>query len=117
MASVVDYVTVKNDHGSGSVIEWHCSSLDPSTGSGGETLTIQGSHQIAVVPDRVECEQTVEATDESPLFFTHIAASDSTANETIQVKFNTLPAGNLAGAKCIVRAYYKRQAGGGTALV
>jgi len=115
MATTVDEVKVSHMVPE-LVVEWTCSALDETTGAGGETLSIPTNAQITKTPYKVEMEQTADTTSGDPLYFIHISASDSTANETIQVKFKTDPAGDLAGATCTVRAYWNEHASGGTSI-
>lgn len=87
--------------------------VDLSTIDPGASLDISHGGPTGARVDTVDFEVITLATSQSPVFVSHILASDSLANDTARVVVDTESGGDLTGA--IVRVYFHfvEQASGG----
>ena len=77
------------------------------------TENIAHSGPSGVAPDYVSVEVVTPPTSKDAVLWRHIEGSDSTANNTVAMQFDTVPGGDLTGAVVKMYCTFIPQASGG----
>jgi hypothetical protein len=79
--------------------------FDLSTLDSDILINVPHGGNTGTVVEQVWYEVTTRPTDGSPVFMSHPVSSDSTTNDTVALRFRTIPGGSLDGA--VVRVHVK----------
>jgi len=112
MATTVNYTDFKGGPGE-TVVEWYCTDLETNALSG-EGFSVPAKAGLnSIPPDEVEVIQTKSATNGEAIHWEYLPDQFDSQFFTIQVKFDVLAPGSLAGAECTIRAKWRSGGGGG----